>query len=693
MSAPLTPSKRSRDRSSVKSNGKGKWQKSSGSRSRRNQSFKLSPGYAVFRVLFPVSRIDSLVGRDGDGLSKIREETGVEIRVEDTIPGCDERIAVIGGSNQETEVNPEKKSKEDNKNSEVEENDGDIAKLKKKEDKDSPPVEDAKQKEVTHSQLRKALFLVSEKIFDEEPEADGTDVEGDKLPTFILRLLVLSSQVGCLLGKGGSVVKQMSSDSGAQIRILPRDKLPPFVATNVELVQISGGIDVVKKALELVFQQLIENPPNDKDPVASSNAAQSSRSSGQSLSRAHESPRGSSFNTHGGPYSVPRDVGNFHSSAPSLAPKQYEACIPGRSKPSHEILSYRLLCPTERVGNVIGKGGAIVKTLQQDTGCDIKVVDGALDSEDRIILVAGPAHPDDRISPVQDAVFRVQARIVKAAADSKEQNLVARFLVSSNQIGCLLGKGGSIIAEMRKSTGAYIRILGKEQIPKCAGEDEEVVQINGEPETVQDAMFQITTRLRHHFFRDAFPSVNSHSNPAFIDRLPSFPSYFGRRELSPPGIYSSLGPSFHKFDALSGIPSLSDLRDDRPPFLHRPGAPLLSDRKPWSSQGLVEGGVGLSDFAGAHHRRIAGFGGGNSPAIITSTTVEVVVPRNIVPVICGENGECLKQIRQISDAKITITEPKQGDVETMIIISGTPEQTHAAQSLIQAFVISETESS
>jgi len=31
-------------------------------------------------------------------------------------------------------------------------------------------------------------------------------------------------------------------------------------------------------------------------------------------------------------------------------------------------------------------------------------------------------------------------------------------------------------------------------------------------------------------------------------------------------------------------------------------------------------------------------------------------------------------------------------VETKIIISGTPEQTHAAQSLIQAFVMSERES-
>lgn len=48
---------------------------------------------------------------------------------------------------------------------------------------------------------------------------------------------------------------------------------------------------------------------------------------------------------------------------------------------------------------------------------------------------------------------------------------------------------------------------------------------------------------------------------------------------------------------------------------------------------------------------------------------------------------------QISEAKVTITEPKPGVVETVIIISGTPEQTHAAQSLIQAFVMSETKSS
>ena len=38
---------------------------------------------------------------------------------------------------------------------------------------------------------------------------------------------------------------------------------------------------------------------------------------------------------------------------------------------------------------------------------------------------------------------------------------------------------------------------------------------------------------------------------------------------------------------------------------------------------------------------------GSHLAIITNTTVEVVVPRTIVPVIYGEDGGCLKQIREV----------------------------------------------
>lgn len=47
----------------------------------------------------------------------------------------------------------------------------------------------------------------------------------------------------------------------------------------------------------------------------------------------------------------------------------------------------------------------------------------------------------------------------------------------TSRIGCLIGKGGSIITDMRKITKANIRILSKENIPRVAAEDDEMVQV------------------------------------------------------------------------------------------------------------------------------------------------------------------------------------------------------------------------
>ncbi|KAH7524835.1 hypothetical protein FEM48_Zijuj06G0161200 [Ziziphus jujuba var. spinosa] len=692
MSASLTPSKRPHERTLTEPNGKGKWQKSTGSYS-HNQPLKLSPNGAVFRVLCPASKIGSVIGKAGSIISEIRQETGAKVKVEEIVSGCEERVIVITSSEKGNDINAEQ-SKDGSEEANVDEKHDEPKEQRNSEDMGSLPVEHLKS-EYEAPPAQKALLLTFDRMVEGEPDTDGGDEEGNKSLSCILRLLVLSTQVGCLLGKGGSVIKQMSSESGAQIRILPRDKLPPCASASDELVQITGEVDAVRKALQSVSQQLLENSPRDQDsstiPTGSSN---------QSYGRLEGPPPNRSFISQGAPYADgPHDVADYHSAGPPLIPKFHDGGFPGRMKPSQDILTFRLLCHDERVGGVIGKGGQIIKTLQMDTGCEIKVTEGVPDSEDRVIIVSGPAHPDERISAVQDAVLRVQNRIMRALPDNKDQTVMARLLVSSNQIGCLLGKGGSIIAEMRKLSRAHIRILGKDQIPKCASEDEEVVLINGEFEAVQDALLQITSRLRHHFFRDMFPSINYPPNPAFLDQ-PPFPSYLGRRELSPPGMYPNYGPPFHKFDGVGGLPPHGGFhpRDERAPFMHnmhRFGGPRhLSERKPWGPQGLLEGGgpMGLQEYGGNPQRRIAGFGGGNQPAIITSTTVEVVVPRSIVPVIYGEDGECLKQIREISDAKITITEPKPGAAETVIIISGTPEQTHAAQSLIQAFVISEAES-
>lgn len=93
---------------------------------------------------------------------------------------------------------------------------------------------------------------------------------------------------------------------------------------------------------------------------------------------------------------------------------------------------------------------------------------------------------------------------------------------------------------------------------------------------MHDALLQITTRLRNHYFRDAFPSADFPTNSGFLDQHSSFPPYLGRRGLSPPRMYSDLGPP----PPHAGFPL-----DDHPHFMnnmYRPGIPPhISERKPW----------------------------------------------------------------------------------------------------------------
>jgi hypothetical protein len=66
-------------------------------------------------------------------------------------------------------------------------------------------------------------------------------------------------------------------------------------------------------------------------------------------------------------------------------------------------------------------------------------------------------------------------------------------------------------------------------------------------------------------------------------------------------------------------------------------------------------------------------GSGSQSAVVTNTTVEVVVPERVIGSIYGENGNNLTQIRHIFGAKVIIHDPRLGATEGLVVISGTPE--------------------
>ena len=149
-------------------------------------------------------------------------------------------------------------------------------------------------------------------------------------------------------------------------------------------------MDACKQALQSISQQLLENPPRDHDIVSANPIGSSSHIFGPPLPRSEaQPPPNYSFPAQGTPFAAgARDMADYHSNTPPLH-KFHESGMPGRMK-AQDVLIFRLLCHDERVGGIIGKGGTIIKNLQNETGCEIKVLDGVPDSEDRVIFISGP---------------------------------------------------------------------------------------------------------------------------------------------------------------------------------------------------------------------------------------------------------------------------------------------------------------
>lgn len=150
---------------------------------------------------------------------------------------------------------------------------------------------------------------------------------------------------------------------------------------------------------------------------------------------------------------------------------------------------YRYICPVRKIGSIIGRGGDIVKQLRNDTRAKIRIGDTVPGCDDRVVTIYSPSNETNPyedggnyISPAQDALFRVHDRVVDddVHVDNESEGsrqVTARILVPSDQIGCIIGKGGQIVQNIRADTGAQIRIVKDEHLPRCALNTDELVQV------------------------------------------------------------------------------------------------------------------------------------------------------------------------------------------------------------------------
>lgn len=610
-----------------------------------------SSGEITFRILCPASKAGGVIGKGGAVIRQLREETGSRIRVVDEgiPPHCDERVILIVAQNSD--------SSHPNPNSGEETSAAQVALVK----------------------VFERMLKVDEERGAEERREIGNGTEGSGF--VVCRLLAPSNQVGSVLGRGGKIVEKIRQDSGARVRVLPRENLPGCASPGDELIQITGNVQAVKKALLFVSSCLQEHPKADM--------LQGSNVAGQMDSFPQMGPPTADHHSRGfmSP-PAPESIGSNH-----------------RMVPEEDVV-FRLLCPADKIGSLIGKGGSIIRVIQNESGASIKIGDAlAHDSDERVVVISARESLDLKRSPAQDAVIRVHTRVAEVAFEPGAA-VVARLLVHSQQIGCLLGKGGLIVAEMRRLTGANIRIFGREHGLKLSTNDE-VVQVIGNLQSVQDALFQITSRLREVMFpRPHLSHVSGSSYMSAYPELPS-PSFRPRHDQASPGHYHSpVGlPHGYGYDSRSAGPG-----QDPPAFSHGTdrcsGANIEQDRHRYGADRASYGPPFERPHSpGAWHpqavnsgnpARFSEKGHGSSGMVASSNesgqlpvmkSVEVVIPQILLPHVYGENRTNLGHIKQFSGADVVIHDPKPGATEGLIVISGTPSQLHAAQSLVHAFIL------
>lgn len=585
---------------------------------------KGTDGLIVYRILCPDGFIGSVIGKSGKVINSIRQETRAKIKVVDPFPGAKERVITVYcyvKEKDEVEVDDELDDREP-----------------------LCSAQDALLK--VHAAIANAVATIG------EPDRKRKDKEE-------CHILVPSSQSANIIGKAGATIKKLRSKTRANIKVTPKDVSDPSHSCAMDFdnfVLITGDSIAVKKALFAVSAIMYKFSPREEIPLETS-VSEAPPPSIIIPSDVSIYPATNFYQNSSDPLLTPRSVPpvlpelHGYGDAGSTWPV-YSSALPvvsGYGGASHsEELIVRLLCPFDKIGRVIGKGGSSIKGVRQASGARVEVDDTKNGRDECIITVTATEAPDDLKSMAVEAVLLLQEKI----NDDEDDTVNIRLLVPSKIIGCIIGKGGSIINEIRKRTKADVRI-SKGEKPKCADANDELVEVVGEVGSVRDALIQIVLRLRD-------------------DALKDRDSAGGRNtSVGAESLYSGLSmPSL-----LPTVPSMT--YDQRADIGN--GRPMLSSGSlyGYGSSKLDENGYGsMSAYASKLY-------GGMPPP----SALEMLIPAHAVGKVMGKGGANLANIRKISGAVIEVSDSKSSRGDRVAQISGTTDQKRAAENLIQAFIM------
>ncbi|XP_036425445.1 poly(rC)-binding protein 3-like isoform X6 [Colossoma macropomum] len=302
--------------------------------------------------------------------------------------------------------------------------------------------------------------------------------EGGLNVTLTIRLLMHGKEVGSIIGKKGETVKKMREESSARINI-SEGNCPERIVT------ITGPTDAIFKAFAMIA------------------------------------------------YKFEEDIINSMSNSQAT------------SKPP---VTLRLVVPASQCGSLIGKGGSKIKEMRESTGAQVQVAGDMLpNSTERAVTISGtpdaiiqcvkqicvvmlesppkgatiPYRPKPASAPVifsgaqtytiqgqyaiphpdqltklhqlamQQTPFTSLGQTTPAfpGVDASSQASTHELTIPNDLIGCIIGRQGTKINEIRQMSGAQIKIANAME-----GSSDRQITITGTPANISLAQYLINAR-------------------------------------------------------------------------------------------------------------------------------------------------------------------------------------------------------
>nr|XP_025955644.1 poly(rC)-binding protein 3-like isoform X4 [Dromaius novaehollandiae] len=287
---------------------------------------------------------------------------------------------------------------------------------------------------------------------------DSKVTEGGLNVTLTIRLLMHGKEVGSIIGKKGETVKKMREESGARINI-SEGSCPERIVT------ITGPTDAIFKAFSMIALKFEED---------------------------------------------------------------INASMTNSTVTSKPPVTLRLVVPASQCGSLIGKGGSKIKEIRESTGAQVQVAGDMLpNSTERAVTISGT--PDAIIQCVKQIcvvmleAFTIQGQYAIPHPDVSPAHLTKlhqlamqhppftplgqttpgfpgldattptsshELTIPNDLIGCIIGRQGSKINEIRQMSGAQIKIANATE-----GSAERQVTITGSPANISLAQYLINASL------------------------------------------------------------------------------------------------------------------------------------------------------------------------------------------------------